>query len=67
VVVAITAMLVCMCYMVNARRAQKQRDDVSWDMQMRGVEMELEREIVGLMDGLLGRSREGKSEGRKEG
>jgi type III secretory pathway component EscU len=45
VVVAITAILVCMCYMVNARRAQKQRDDVSWDMQMRGVEVERELEM----------------------
>jgi hypothetical protein len=55
VVVAITAMLVCMCYMVNARRAQKQRDDVSWDMQMRGVEMELEREMEEGISGIDGR------------
>tara|TARA_R110002003_G_scaffold116_18_gene10229 strand:+ start:448 stop:630 length:183 start_codon:yes stop_codon:yes gene_type:complete len=55
VVVAITAMLVCMCYMVNARRAQKQRDDVSWDMQMRGVEMELEREMEEGNSGIDGR------------
>jgi hypothetical protein len=55
VVVAITAMLVCMCYMVNARRAQEQRDDVSWDMQMRGVEMELEREMEEGNSGVDGR------------
>jgi hypothetical protein len=55
VVVAITAMLVCMCYMVNARRAQKQRDDVSWDMQMRGVEMDLEREMEEGNSGIDGR------------
>lgn len=44
-----------MCYMVNARRAQKQRDDVSWDMQMRGVEMELEREMEEGNSGIDGR------------
>ncbi|KAH7065778.1 hypothetical protein BKA63DRAFT_496383 [Paraphoma chrysanthemicola] len=47
IVIAITAMLVCMCYMVNARRKLKQFEDVSWEMQVRGVGAgaEMERNI----------------------
>lgn len=48
IVVAITAMLVCMCYMVNARRKQKQIEDVSWELRGRGVDAEMEERNVGI-------------------
>lgn len=44
IIIAITAMLVCMCYMVNARRKLKQIEDVSWEMQVHGVGSDAEME-----------------------
>src|SRR5690242_19021905 len=42
IVVAIIAMLVCMCYMVNVRRRQKELEDVSLEMQVPGMGVKME-------------------------